>query len=86
VVRIKTACDAGSVVIRIADQGPGIAEADRERIFDRFVRLDASRGGVGTGLGLPIARWIAAAHHGTLTLESSSAEGSVFAIVLPLTQ
>ena len=42
----------------VADGGSGIPEADRTRIFDRFVRLDEARGGAGTGLGLPIAKWI----------------------------
>jgi heavy metal sensor kinase len=67
-----------AVSIRVADSGPGIAEADRARIFDRFVRLDEARSGKGTGLGLAIARWIAEAHGGTLVLESSGPGGSTF--------
>jgi signal transduction histidine kinase len=69
--------------IRVTDAGRGIPPADRTRIFDRFVQLDASRRANGTGLGLPIARWIAEAHHGTLVLESSSAAGSTFCVSLP---
>jgi heavy metal sensor kinase len=83
-VRIGMETDADMAVIRIADQGPGIPMADRERIFDRFVRLDASRGGPGTGLGLPIARWVAEAHHGSLVLETSGAGGSTFRVTLPV--
>jgi two-component system OmpR family sensor kinase len=80
-VRAETAGD--SVTLSVADTGRGIAAADRERIFDRFVQLDPSRSGSGTGLGLPIARWIAEAHGGTLTLESSGSAGSVFRVSLP---
>jgi two-component system, OmpR family, sensor kinase len=76
-------CARDGVTIRITDEGPGIADADRRRIFDRFVQLDPARRGHGTGLGLPIARWIAEAHGGTLDLEASGSGGSTFRIVLP---
>ena len=69
-----------------ADNGEGVPEADRGRIFDRFFRGDRirqSRGAGGAGLGLPIARWIAEAHGGSLVLESSNATGSTFLAVLP---
>lgn len=67
--------------VRITDQGEGIPAVDRERIFERFTRLDQRR--PGAGLGLPIARWMAEAHGGTLELDSSSSEGSVFVVTLP---
>jgi signal transduction histidine kinase len=70
--------------IRVKDEGHGIAEADRARIFDRFVQLDAARRGAGAGLGLPIARWIAEAHGGSLELEDSRSNGSTFRVALPL--
>jgi len=73
-----------AVRIRVSDEGPGIPLDDQRRIFDRFVQLDPSRRGQGTGLGLPIARWIAEAHHGTLLLESSGPGGSTFCVSLPL--
>jgi len=69
------------ISVRITDQGEGIPAADRERIFERFTRLDQRR--PGAGLGLPIARWMAEAHGGTLELGSSSSEGSVFLVTLP---
>jgi signal transduction histidine kinase len=72
------------ITIRVTDEGPGIADADRGRIFDRFVQLDPARRGHGAGLGLPIARWIAEAHGGTLDLESSGPRGSTFRISLPM--
>jgi heavy metal sensor kinase len=72
-----------AVRIRVTDEGPGIPADDQRRIFDRFVQLDAARRGQGAGLGLPIARWIAEAHKGTLTLEHSGPGGSTFCLSLP---
>jgi two-component system, OmpR family, sensor kinase len=71
-------------LIRMADGGAGIPDADRERIFQRFVQLDPSRRSVGVGLGLPIASWIAHVHGGELALEASGSQGSTFRITLPL--
>ena len=71
------------VVLRVADIGPGIPDEDRERVFERFVRLDPARGAGGAGLGLAIARWVAEAHSGRLQLVSSGSGGSVFAVSLP---
>jgi len=83
VVGIDVSSDDHSVCIRVQDQGDGIPESDRARIFDRFVQLDASRSAAGAGLGLPIARWIAEAHGGSLVLEDSRSSGSTFTIALP---
>jgi len=83
VVTVAVASAATDVRVRVTDNGAGIADEDRVRIFDRFVQLDASRRAVGTGLGLPIARWIAEAHHGTLVLETSGPGGSTFCVSLP---
>jgi signal transduction histidine kinase len=74
---------AATTVVRVRDHGAGIREGDRERIFERFVQLDPARRSSGTGLGLPIARWIAEAHGGKLKLETSGDGGSTFAIELP---
>ena len=82
-VTITCCQDRDALRIRVTDAGCGIPPADQTRIFDRFVQLDASRRATGTGLGLPIARWIAEAHHGTLVLESSGAAGSTFCVSLP---
>ncbi|QFZ24648.1 HAMP domain-containing histidine kinase [Saccharothrix syringae] len=67
-VRLTSSSQA---VLEVHDDGPGIPPEDRERIFDRFTRLDdaRTRDTGGTGLGLPIARRIAANHHGTLHAE-----------------
>jgi signal transduction histidine kinase len=71
------------VVLQVADTGPGIPPEDRERVFERFVRLDPARGAGGAGLGLAIARWVAEAHSGRLQIVSSGSQGSVFAVSLP---
>ena len=72
--------------LTIADDGPGIPPAARDRVFDRFVRLDEDRARTagGTGLGLPIARDIVVAHGGTLTLDDAPAGGTAATIRLPL--
>jgi signal transduction histidine kinase len=80
-VTADTKVDERQIRVRISDQGDGIAASDRERIFERFTRLDRRRSGA--GLGLPIARWMAEAHGGTLELDASSSHGSVFLVTLP---
>jgi two-component system OmpR family sensor kinase len=83
-VRVEVAAEPQAYDVRIVDSGPGIPTADRERIFERFVRLDASgRAPDGAGLGLPIARAIAEAHGGTLVVAHSDASGSTFRLRLP---
>ena len=82
-VAVSVARDADAIRIRVSDSGGGIALPDRARIFDRFVQLDPSRRSEGTGLGLPIAKWIAEAHGGTLVLEASGETGSTFCVSLP---
>jgi len=83
-VAIDVERGSAAVKMRVTDTGAGVPPEDEERIFDRFVQLDASRRGQGTGLGLPIARWIAEAHHGTLVLERSGSGGSTFCVSLPV--
>jgi two-component system OmpR family sensor kinase len=78
---LRTADD--SVEIAVTDSGPGVDRADRDRIFERFVRLAPSAAQTGAGLGLPIARWIAERHGGRLTLESSAPAGARFVVWLP---
>jgi signal transduction histidine kinase len=73
------------VLIRIADQGMGIPEQDRERIFDKFYRRASVRDKVpGSGLGLHIAREIARIHGGDLWIEPAVGSGAVFCFALPL--
>ena len=73
-------------VLRVRDTGPGIAQEEQHRIFDRFYRIDSARSRIagGTGLGLPIARWIAEAHKGRLTVSSTPGHGATFTVRLPV--
>jgi signal transduction histidine kinase len=84
VVEVRPNGDSAELIVD--DDGEGIAEADRERIFERFTRLDAarSRNRGGTGLGLAIVRSIAQAHGGTIEVGTSAAGGARFVFRLPL--
>jgi two-component system phosphate regulon sensor histidine kinase PhoR len=69
-LRGGTSDDRAWVVLTVLDQGPGIAPADLDRIFERFYRADRARGTPGTGLGLAIARHILSAHGGRIWAEN----------------
>jgi signal transduction histidine kinase len=75
------------IVLRVIDDGPGIAEADRLRIFERFSRLDddRSRGSGGSGLGLSIVAELVSAHSGTVTADGVAPHGTVITVQLPAT-
>jgi heavy metal sensor kinase len=78
--------EGGEAVLRVSDTGSGIPPEHASRVFDRFYRVDTARsreeGGV--GLGLPICRWIAEAHGGSIDIESTVSQGSTFIVRLPL--
>jgi PAS domain S-box-containing protein len=83
---IKVICDRGDddgVVIDVIDQGEGISREDQERIFQEFVQLGKTQLQDGTGLGLPISRRLAELLRGSLTVESTSGQGSTFRLRLP---
>jgi len=77
---------AGRARIWVEDQGPGIPAADRERIWDRFWRLERDRGSAvaGTGIGLSVVRELAALHGGRVWAEDAPSRGARFVIELPL--
>ena len=77
-----TVTRAGHARLTVRDTGPGIPPADRDRVFDRLVRLDTARRSGGAGLGLPIARGIARAHGGDLRYVDVPG-GACFELVLP---
>src|SRR5690606_24561569 len=79
-VRVSLAQAEGTSVLRLADNGPGLSERARERLFQPFA--GSSRPG-GAGLGLAIARELALGHGGDLALAQTGPEGSVFELRLP---
>jgi signal transduction histidine kinase/putative methionine-R-sulfoxide reductase with GAF domain len=85
-VRIDARQRDGVFVVAVADTGPGIAEADRARIFEEFQQVDSSstRRKGGTGLGLSIARRIVELHGGRLKVESVVGKGSTFTFTVPV--
>ena len=84
-IEIRVHGDGDRAMVDVADEGSGIAAEHRERIFDRFFRLDEgrSRDSGGTGLGLAIARWAVEANGGHISVDSGPNGGSIFRIVLP---
>ena len=84
-ITLRVGAADSHATLSVADQGPGIAAEHRERIFDRFYRIDEGRARErgGTGLGLAIAKWAVAANSGRLELQGDG-PGSVFTITLPL--
>lgn len=86
-VRVEARREDEHYVLRVADTGPGISEAARERVWEPFFRGAGARAGGaegGAGLGLPIARWIAEAHGGTLELADPGPHGTVFEARIPV--
>lgn len=94
IVRITLTTDApepGHAILTVADDGPGVPTADRERIWQRFTRLDDARsrdlrshGSAGSGLGLALVRELAEAHAGTAYVTDADIGGAAFHVRLPL--
>jgi two-component system, OmpR family, sensor histidine kinase KdpD len=81
---VAAEAQSDTVTIRVRDRGPGIPEGEQEHIFDRFYRRQSVKERVpGSGMGLYIAREIARAHGGDLSVESKLGSGSVFCLTLP---
>jgi signal transduction histidine kinase len=81
---LVTACATGpELEVRVADHGPGVPEADRERIFDEFVRVDARPDATGTGLGLAIVRALVTAHEGRVWCEETPGGGATIGFAIP---
>jgi signal transduction histidine kinase len=85
-VRLSTTQRDGQAILTIEDDGDGIPAEDRLRVFERFVRLDASRArsSGGSGLGLSIVQEIVKAHNGTVTLAAAATGGTTATVTLPL--
>ena len=85
VVLDEEADDPDTVVVRVADEGPGLAPEDAERFFERFYRAESSRTreNGGTGLGLAIVASLVAAHGGTVDVRTAPGQGATFSVRLP---
>jgi signal transduction histidine kinase len=82
-VEVRAQADTPStVLIEVADSGPGIADADRDKIFEPFFTTKPD--GKGTGLGLPIVRNIVDQHHGEILVVRSALGGAAFRVILPI--
>ncbi|MBI4862905.1 MAG: sensor histidine kinase KdpD [Candidatus Riflebacteria bacterium] len=82
-IDVGTRLDEAFVVVEVADRGPGIPEAEKSRVFDKFYRLSRNRSISGTGLGLSICRAIVAAHGGRIWVEDRSGGGAILKFALP---
>jgi signal transduction histidine kinase len=82
-IEVSTARQGNDLVVKVADNGPGIPAADRDRVLQRFVRLEASRSQPGSGLGLSLVAAVARLHHGTIELGDGN-PGLVVTMRLPI--
>ncbi len=82
-IQVSIGADEKDVYFRVTDQGRGVPVPDRERVFERFVRLDEARDVPGSGLGLFIARSLVALNGGRLRLGEAEGGGTLFEIALP---
>jgi two-component system sensor histidine kinase KdpD len=80
-VLVRSRLVGGNIVVRVVDQGPGIPEGDRQRIFEPFQHGDTAS--AGSGLGLAIARGFIEANEGEIAVESLSGQGTSFVVTLP---
>ncbi len=85
-VNVKLGASDGDLVLTVADSGIGIPETELPRVFDEFFRASNARKATdsGTGLGLPIARYIAEKHDGSMTANSVEGEGTIFTVRIPV--
>jgi signal transduction histidine kinase len=85
-IEIRAAAVNGQFTLTVRDTGPGIADADQERIFGEFQQIDNSntRQKGGTGLGLAISKRMVELQGGTISVESALGRGSTFRVILPV--
>lgn len=85
VIRVELEDDDGVAILRVADEGPGVPDGEKQRIFERFYQADAGRAAPdhGVGLGLAICRHVAEAHGGTIAVRDNTPIGAVFEVRIP---
>ncbi|GBE37260.1 signal transduction histidine-protein kinase BaeS [bacterium BMS3Bbin07] len=83
---LKTGQSFQGITVTFHDTGPGIPEQDRERVFERFYRVDKTRSRLsgGSGLGLAITKWIIETHGGDISVKNHKEGGAIFTITLPV--
>ena len=82
-MRVETWSRQGEIGVTVTDDGPGVSADDRDHLFDRFYRVQSTRGKVGgSGLGLSICQEVMTAHGGRVWVESEFGQGSAFSIGL----
>jgi signal transduction histidine kinase len=84
-VTVRISCVGESTQLMVVDHGPGVPTEDRDRIFDRYTRLDGASGRPGIGLGLYIVRVISENHGGSVRVEDTEGGGATFVVDLPYT-
>ncbi len=82
-IRVQLTAQKESVTVSVQDQGAGISEAERKRIFDKFYQADSSHKDEGNGLGLSLASRIVSIHCGTIGVENNADSGCTFTVTLP---
>ena len=83
-IDVRLFVEPGWARLAVIDDGPGVPQAERERIFERFYRSERSRTGSHAGLGLSIAQWITTQHHGRVSVATGGTGGAAFLVDLPL--
>lgn len=83
-IRLSAVLQGKNAVVAVEDNGPGIPEEMRDKVFERFTRIDPSRTLPGTGLGLALVKAFVELHRGTIRIEQSAMGGAAFKITLPV--
>jgi two-component system OmpR family sensor kinase len=83
-IEVQVTCDDSHVFLRVVDHGPGVPAEERDRVFERFARLDGGSARPGLGLGLYIVRIISENHGGCVRVEETPGGGATFVVELPL--
>src|SRR3989442_1910707 len=83
-IQVRLSCTGGRAELAVCDHGPGVPEAERERVFDAFYRHTGTKEIAGAGLGLALVRQIARRHGGEARCAPQSGQGSCFIVVLPV--